>query len=186
MREFIVAVVLAAVTPSFGLAQTADHPYRGQGYVVFGMGTASAGGEHPDLFVVSAGGGGEFFVYKGLGMGAEASYAHLGRGPDLQAWIASGDLSYHFGRNARRGKTDPFVVLGVSGFFPTRGLPAGNSVFFPDSDGRLEPAGNFGGGVNLWLAKRVGLRFEARDYIQEYASSGPGHDVSFRVGISLR
>jgi hypothetical protein len=186
MRKLIAAAVLLLMAPAVASAQGGEHQYRGQGYFVFGMGTASAGGEAPDLFVVSAGGGGEFFVYKGLGMGAEASYAHLGRGPDLQAWIASGDLSYHFDRNARRGKTDPFVVLGVSGFFPTRGLPAGNSVFFPDESGRGEPAGNFGGGVNLWFAKRVGLRFEVRDYIQEYASSGPGHDVSFRVGISLR
>ena len=170
MRQLFIASAISLLLPVSGAAQGISPAYRGQGYLVLGMGTAT-GGFSP--FVLQAGGGGEFFAYKGFGMGAEAGYAHWGRSPCCEAWIASGDLSYHFGRNPRRGKTDPFAVLGISGFFPT-------------STGRGAPAGNFGGGVNLWLAKRAALRLEVRDYIQDYVTSGGNHYVSFRIGVTFR
>ena len=171
MRQFAMTSAILLLLPVWVAAQDTKPAYRGQGYFVFGTGTAT--GYYFSPFAIQVGGGGELFAYKGLGMGAEASYAHWGRSPFSQAWIASGDLSYHLGRRPRAGKTDPFVVLGISGFFPT-------------STGRGTPAGNFGGGINLWLAKRAGLRLEARDYIQQYVSNGGGHYISFRVGISLR
>ncbi len=65
-------------------------------------------------------------------------------------------------------KTEPFVNGGYSLFF-------------------REGHGNFaylGGGVNYWMARRVGLRFELRDHI--YARTGDLHYWGVRVGLAFR
>ncbi len=170
MRKLITTVALLLAVPALASAQNANHQYRGQGYFFFGLGTATGGYINP--FIEHVGGGGELFVYKGLGMGAEAGYAHWGRGCD-QAWIASGDVSYHFRRSTRRGGVDPFVLIGVTGYFPT-------------SQGRGEPAGNFGGGVNLWLAEHAALRLEVRDHVPNYDMTNGNHYISFRIGVTFR
>jgi hypothetical protein len=112
-------------------------------------------------------------LYKGLGVGAEVGYARWKR-YDGDAWIVSGDFSYHFRRSAPRGGVDPFVLGGITGFFPT-------------STGRGAPAGNFGGGVNVWLTEHAALRLEVRDHVNTVAGDYPGpHYVSFRFGVTFR
>ena len=171
MKQVAITTVTLLLLPVLMAAQDNNPAYRGQGYFVFGAGASTDVYATPTIVQVA--GGGEVFAYKGFGVGAEASYAHWGSSPCCQAWIASGDMSYHLGRNPRAGKTDPFVVLGISGFFPT-------------STGRGSPAGNFGGGVNLWLVKHAALRLEARDYVQQYLSGRGSHYISFRIGMSFR
>jgi hypothetical protein len=125
---------------------------------------------HP--FFVHEGGGGEGFLYKGLGMGAEVGHASWGQGLEDSAWIASGDLSYHFGRHARPGRVDPFVLGGPSFVGPTH-------------VGRGSLGGNFGGGANLWLAKHAALRLEFRDIVgAKYWVYT--HYLSFRIGMTFR
>ena len=96
-----------------------------------------------------------------------------GGGGDPTSVVPTG--TYHFGRSAARGGIDPFVLGGFSLFGPTsRG------------GGRGSPGGNFGGGINLWLAKHAALRFEARDHAP---GSGyiPGNQyLSYRVGVTFR
>jgi hypothetical protein len=176
MKRLIVTTALLLMVPALGAAQEAEHSYRGQGYLFFGLGTAPGssglfdGAANP--FFEHVGGGGEGFLYKGLGFGGEAEYAHYG--PDGQAWIGSADFSYHFGRHAVRGKLDPFVIGGFSVVGPTQ-----------KGGGRGSPAGNFGGGANWWLAEHAALRFEFRDVAA--ANFWPyDHVLSFRVGVTFR
>jgi hypothetical protein len=159
--------------PALALAQNADHRYRGQGYFFFGLGTAATYGYRH--VIEHVGGGGEGFLYKGFGMGGEAGYAHWGRGEFAQAWVGSVDGSYHFRRSAPRGGVDPFVLVGATGYFPTSHGERGS------------PAGNFGGGVNLWLKAHAALRLEVRDHVTSGGGFGPqNHYVSFRVGVTFR
>ncbi len=176
MKKLIATAGLLLVLPMFASAQEADHQYRGQGYFFFGLGTA--GIYVSRRAIEHIGFGGEGFLYKGVGAGAEAGYAHWGSYPyqyQKDGWIASGDVSYHFRRSAPHGGVDPFVLIGVTGYFPT-------------SEGRGAPAGNFGGGVNIWLRERAALRLEVRDHVNPDDSNGwPGvHYISFRVGLTFR
>jgi len=173
MKTLIAKAALLLMVPALASAQNADHPYRGQGYFFFGWGTGTPSFfQHP--FIVHVGGGGEGFLYKGLGFGAEAGYASWG-GYYNKAWIASGDFSYHFRRHARRGGVDPFVLVGVSFVGPTQ-----------VGGGRGSPAGNYGGGANLWLAEHAALRLEFRDVVGATQFWPYSHYISFRVGVTFR
>ena len=162
MKNIIAASLLFLIAPSCVVAQQTGPKYPAQGYLVFGV----AGGINGRL-TAHGGGGGEVFLYKGLGFGAEAERAN-------SMWIGSGNLTYHFGRKARRGKADPFVAVGPSGFFPT-------------GDGRGTVAANFGVGVNLWLGDKKGLRLELREFINAGpAGHGwPRHVLAARFGVTF-
>jgi len=159
--------------PAMAWGQNADPRYAGQGYLVFGLGTGT--GLHAYSFMWQAGGGGEGFLYKGLGVGAEAGIVNWGWSPwRRNAATASGDLSYHFGRHARPGKLDPFVLGGLSIVGPTE-----------KGGGRGSPALNFGGGATLWLANHAGLRLEFKD-IAGAAFWPFDHYLSWRAGVTFR
>jgi len=123
MKKLMALVGLLFAVQALAWAQSADHPYRGQGYVFLGFGFGVIPGyngpalyfNYPTSFqnMRQLGFGGEAFLYKGLGAGAEASHASWGGSYDT-AWIGSGDLSYHFRRHAARFGVDPFVLGGVS------------------------------------------------------------------------
>jgi hypothetical protein len=170
MKKLIVFTACLLLVPAMASGQAAHSKYLAQGYLFLGL------GEGNGHFMLHGGGGGEAFLYKGLGLGAEADYGHgKGAGWGNSMWIGSGNLTYHFGRKGARGKADPFVAVGPSGFFPT-------------SEGRGALAVNFGAGVNLWLRQSMGLRLEVRDFVN--AGRGPNdwpdHAVAFRVGITFR
>ena len=171
MRKLVVSVAFFLLTPTTSLAQNADPRYAVQGYLVFGLGTGTDVSTHPVMWQV--GGGGEGFLCRGVGIGAEAGYVHWsGSLWPGKVVTASGDLSYHFGRHARRGNLDPFVLWG-------------GSIVGPAGGGRGEPAVNFGGGTNVWLGRHTGLRLEFRDIV----SAGYwnfGHYLSWRIGVTLR
>jgi hypothetical protein len=151
-------------------AQGGVRPYRGQGYLTFGLGPGSYR-TSPLFKEVSF--GGEGFLYKGLGVGGEVAYASYG-GYDRTAWIGSVDISYHFGRHAAPGKVDPFLLGGLSVVGPTQ-----------RGGGRGSPAGNFGGGLNVWVAQHAALRFEVRDVVgAEFWTYT--HNVTFRFGVTFR
>jgi hypothetical protein len=170
MKKLIAMTILLVLIPAWASARDAPHTYRGQAYLFFGLGT----GIPRNPFLVNVGGGGEGFLYKGLAFGGEASYARLGRYEFGRAWIGSADFSYHFGRHAPRGGIDPFVLGGVSVVGPTQ-----------KGNGRGSPGGNFGGGVNLWLAEHAALRLEFRDVVG--SNFWPyDHVLSFRVGVTFR
>jgi hypothetical protein len=170
MKKLIATAVLLLMVPALAPAQNGDHPYRGQGYVVFGLGTGLGSVYSPDR-AEQVSFGGEGFLDKGLGFGGEVGYAYWGGG-SRQAWIPSVDVSYHFGGHAARA--DPFVL-------------AGFTAHLPGSSGRRgEPAGTVGGGVNVWVKEHAALRFEVRNDISS-GIFGLGNDyLSFRIGVTFR
>jgi hypothetical protein len=175
MKKLTAITPLLLVVPLLASAQTQGHPYRGQGYAFFGLGT---GLEYSHPLVEQLGFGGEGFLYKGLGFGGEAVWSHYSFpfGNALTAWIGSVDGSYHFRRHAPHGGVDPFLFGGFSVYGPTS----------KEEGGRGEPGGNFGGGVNLWLADHAALRLEVREHLN---TSGylPGNTaVVFRAGVTFR
>jgi hypothetical protein len=172
MKGLVTITALLLLFPMHASAQGDGHPYRGQGYGFFGLDTVS-----PPL-TEQLGFGGEGFLYKGLGFGGEATYAHYNiRGRfGYSAWIGSVDGSYHFRRHAPRGRIDPFVFGGFSVYGPTS----------KEEGGRGQPGGNFGGGVNWWLTGHAALRFEFREHVHT-GYYLPGNTVSsLRVGMTFR
>ena len=166
MKSLAATTALLLMVPAFAQAQYADPRYAGQGYFVFGFGTGTGVYTHPLMWQVS--GGGEGFLYKGLGVGAEAGIVFW------DSVTASGDLSFHFGRHAHRGKLDPFVLGGLSFVGPTE-----------KGGGRGSSALNFGGGATIWLDEHAGLRLEFRDIAgAQYWSFD--HYLSWRVGVTFR
>jgi hypothetical protein len=164
------------ILPTLASAQKAGPQYRWQGYAFLGAGTGARWCGYACGTIWHGGLGVEGFWYKGLGVGAEAGYAHWGpyNFNYNEAFILSGDFSYHFRRRAARGQVDPFVVIGPTSYFPT-------------NHGRGAAVGNFGGGVNVWLARRAALRLEIRDYVNPRDNGWPGtHSVSFRIGVTFR
>ena len=173
MKRLIATVALLLLVPALAPAQNAYHPYRGQGYLFFGLGPGTGSGWSTNTLIKQVGFGGEGFLYKGLGVGAEAAYASWGQYYN-KAWIGCGDLSYHFRRHAARLQVDPFVLGGVSIVGPTQ-----------VGGGRGSPAGNFGGGANLWLAQHAALRFEVRDVVGANFWEFD-HVIAFRIGMTFR
>jgi hypothetical protein len=183
MKGLITIATFLFLVPALTLAQDTDHPYRGQGYGFFGLGTGTGKTSlAPGTGTCSCrpvfegvGFGGEGFLYKGLGVGAEAAYVSWGTGDFHKAWVGSADFSYHFGRHAKPRGGDPFVLGGLSVVGPAH---VGN--------GRGTPAGNFGGGANLWITHHAALRFEFRDVVGANSLWLYHHYVSFRLGMTFR
>lgn len=124
---------------------------------------------------VNAGFGGQVFVHEGLGVGVEFAYAgpDWGFGTGDAVGVGSANASYHFFGKKNRRRVEPFVTGGYSLYFGDRTA--------------FESGFNVGGGVNLWMAKHVGLRLEARDQDHiEYFHSQFTRFVAFRVGVTFR
>jgi hypothetical protein len=153
-------IALAAFSfPALSFAQ-ADDDLRQQGYVFAAPGTFVSVG----VTTIEFGGGMQWLVYRGLGLGFDASL--MGFAECFQCMVALGslDASYHFVPSSRR--LVPFVVGGVGG---------------AKHKGGAATLYNFGGGVNYWFANGMALRFEVRDRFD-----GEGvHALGVRVGITF-
>jgi len=79
--------------------------------------------------------------------------------------LGSANLSYHFLPSTTDRKLEPFLTAGYSLFFRA-GISHGYNV---------------GGGLNVWLDKTVGTRFEIRDQESWYRET-----LSFRIGVTFR
>lgn len=135
---------------------------RGQGYV-FVAGVITPGGSG----TIHAGVGGEGFVYRGLGIGAEVGFR--GR-PDRDFGdsvhgVGLLNISYHFFPKTSGRKREPFVTAGYA-VAVRAGVVHGT---------------NFGAGVNIWLRRDMALRCEVRDIVIL-----GGHQIGFRIGATFR
>ena len=178
MKKFIATAAFILAFSVVASAQNADHPYHVQGYF-FG----AAGATSPATLQV--GGGGEGFVYKGLGVGGEVLYSARVSDISVREWIGSANVSYHFLPGPNNSKLDPFVTGGYTFFTrPNTGLGIANG-------------GNIGAGINIWLKKHTALRLEVRDIVGgrnlsvdfEPASTTylePQNLVAFRIGATFR
>lgn len=156
---FLIASLIAAALP----LAAQDRPYAGHGYGYFGL-SGTKGATFGKL--LSAGGGGEAFLYKGLAVGADVGY--LGHHKNFRSdgfGLLSTNGSYHF-VTSREQKLAPFLTMG-------------HGLAFRSGTANLT---NVGGGVQYWLNNRVGLRVEYRDY---FTMNDP-HIHTVRVGFSFR
>jgi hypothetical protein len=168
MNKLILALMVSLFLSSMVWAQTPQPPpavsrvRTGYGYVFGGVsGDADGAG-------VSAGGGAEGLVYRGLSVGVDAAY--LSSGNNRRWGVAGLNVGYHFVNGDGAQKIVPFV----------NGGPMAIGRF----DGGAGFGVTFGGGVNYWIKERMGLRFEGRAHrILNSDHQGFG---SFRVGLTFR
>jgi hypothetical protein len=143
-------------------AQDSDYS-KGQGYVYFAPGLSTEWENAPTVHV---GAGGEAFFTKYVGVGAEGGY--LGQFEDYSnIGTFSFDLVARLRPKTSRTKLEPFVTGGYTHFFHSG---TANGI-------------NFGGGLNYWFSRHVGLRFEIRDHAR--GSHTLRHFIGFRIGVTF-
>lgn len=134
-----------------------------QGYAYFGV------HQTPGAFgnVLSAGVGGEGFLYRGLAVGGDLGYMFPRTSPPVGGiGLLSVDPSYHFVNKDRTNRVVPFVTGGYGLAFSGA---AANLV-------------NFGGGATFWFRDGLGFRFEVRNY--RYRSDN--FTTQFRFALAFR
>ena len=186
MKKSIALIALLIIGSAFTMAQDTDHPPRGLGYVFAGGGTHSMG--------ITTGFGGEGFISKGVGVGAEIGEAGLtttdNYGQSNMTGIGSANASYHFFR--KNGlQASPFATGGYTLFFGHNVDKGGTS--FGDHKPLMTQGFNLGGGVDLFSKKHLGVRFEVRYYGHggrilrfKYPDLDQFSFVAFRVGLTFR
>jgi hypothetical protein len=164
MKSLIAVALLIFMAPVVGSAQSAHNSAvqdRAQGYLFFSD-------VHAHYGIFHVGGGADFRVFKGLGINSEVGV--MGRLADGEGLFSIGP-SYPF-MGARKSKLEPFVDGGYTRTFA--GSPGSQNLFF-------------GGGINYWFFKRVGLRVDFRDYVNHYGRIGlTASSPEIRIGIVLR
>jgi hypothetical protein len=182
MKTVIALIVSLFMGSAFAMAQDTDHPPRGLGYVFAGGGTRLG---------LTTGFGGEGYIYKGLGLGAELGAAGVLADSNKLTGVGSADASYHFFHRKIRGNASPFVAGGYTSFFGHNVDMGGTS--FGHHKPLLTQGFNLGGGVDLFPKKHFGVRFDVRYYghggrilnytfpdVQQFSF------VAFRVGLTIR
>jgi hypothetical protein len=145
-------------------------------YVAAGGALTSSSGIHGDA-LGHFGGGGEYVIKNGIGIGADAGAMGELFGSTFGTF--SLDASYHF---RRQKLVDPFVLAGYSLFFHRS--PGGIFNFGPQPDLPSQNLFNFGGGVNLWFSRHVGAKIEARDHVNSQNGSAV-HYTEFMLGLGF-
>lgn len=162
MRTLILGLFLLAASALTASAQR----YNGHGYFFYGLDAPNSGNLAQ---LMSTGGGGEYFIYKGLAAGAELTYLFPRTEPRNGVGLASFNGSWHFVNRDHPRAFVPFVTAGY-----TLGFRSDTASF-----------GNFGGGATWWFALHAGLRTEVRVY--EYLGRYSNHfDTALRFGIQIR
>lgn len=168
MNRVVIFLCLAGILPLQALGQESETPSKGQAYVFFAPGVAKSFGCHSCTSgMLHFGGGGERLLYKGLGIGAELGYLFPTESAGSGVGLVSINGLYSFNRDGK-AKVVPFVTGGWSLAF------RGGTV----------NAVNFGGGINYWVKKRLGLRFEFRDHFATAYTSD--HIIEGRIGLAFR
>lgn len=169
MKLFAASLLVLGVTgwaearPAGTIPRDIARVHYGQVYLFVAPGAYIGNAE--TILTLHAGGGGEFLVFRGLGIGAEvggiAALTHSGGGLGL---ISANGL-YHF---AGQHRVSPFLTGGYSSVF---GRGQRHLV-------------NFGVGLNYWFQEGKGIRLEFRDHI--YADDTGRHLLGVRIGFALR
>ena len=167
LKLLLATIAFLVAWPLSAAAQGMEHR-PAQGYVFFAPGVATG----PSAATIHFGGGGERFLYRGLSAGVEVGYMALWSQSSDGQGVGMANASYHFRPRGTTRPVEPFVTGGYTLFF-RHGTASG---------------GNFGGGLNFWLASRAALRIEARapSIGMQSRFGGPDPLVEFRVGITWR
>jgi hypothetical protein len=153
------------------LAQKPFDKPRSSGFLFVAPGGVSV--NHGGGSSLEVGGGGQVFVYRGLGFDGDVGGllypSHDSQGKQIHRWTGMITLNavYVFQRTAEQ-KACPFLIIGATG------IPA------------FDVAGgfNFGGGVQYWFAEKYGLRVEFRDHIR--SGMRTYNDVQLRIAVAFR
>ena len=159
MRNTLIGLLIAAAPATLaGQSVETNRTYQGDYYVLFTTGSC----QHAYPFYGVAGGA-EALVWKGLTIGADASYQQFRN--SFSFGLATLQAGYHFRGKNRAARWDPFASYGIG-----VGMAS-----------RLAGSGSLGGGLTYWVRDRVGARFEAR-------VQGVGGELlgTIRVGVSFR
>jgi hypothetical protein len=117
---------------------------------------------------VHVGGGGEGRLTNRFALGAEIGVLKpITNQYAITTGLASVSPAFHFMSRDSKSRFDPFVDGGLSLL-----LARGGGVAF-----------HYGGGMNYWLGRRIGLRFEFRHHLWSPEAGEAVHLVGFRVGI---
>lgn len=145
MLKAIWIFLAVVVAPGAAYGQGSAQP------VVYAYGFAGWGGTYfGDIgATLHVGLGGEMIVAERLALGAEIG--RLGPVEDFDDGfeVLSFNAAYHFVPRDSPRRLTPFATAGYSVAFPTTTL----SLL------------NFGGGLQYWIRKNVGVRFEFRDHL---------------------
>jgi len=142
-----------------GIPARAFAQVRSDAYVYAGPGGVS-GSWAPAGAAIVAGGGGEWLVASGLGVGGEAGiFKTLG--------VVSLNGSWHVGQRSHETGLQPFVTSGYTHMEGEGGFSAWNA----------------GGGVIVWGHHR-GLRLEFRDHVRP-DERGTLHYWALRAGLTF-
>ncbi|HOL70287.1 MAG TPA: hypothetical protein PLA43_09010 [Bryobacteraceae bacterium] len=137
------------------------------GYVFSAPGIVTAGSQAVGNIHIGA--GVEGAIGKGIGAGLELGAMSGTRCfPECVVGVFSPNINYHFLRGNER-RADPFVTAGYTLMFRH-----GHANMF-----------NFGGGMNYWVARRVGFRVELRNHVHVYNGSW-FHYLGVRFGLAFR
>ena len=151
------------------LLSFSGRPLRAQpshGYIFFAPGGITCC--HNTSMTLQFGGGGEYVIKKGVGVGAELSVVGARQSfGDSAMGLFSPNGFYHF-VHGQDIKADPFVT-------------GGYTLLFRSYHANLA---NFGGGMNYWLARRVGVRLELRDQLNTTGTIA--HFWGVRFGVAFR
>ena len=157
-----IALAMLLSVPALSTAQI-DEDLHQQGYVYAAPGAFVFDDE--GAATLEFGGGMQWLVYHGLGLGFDASL--MGFAECFSCFpmaFGSLDASYHFVPSS--GRLVPFVLGGIGGVAVEEGRAALVSV---------------GGGINYWFENGMALRLEVRD---RFEGSGV-HNLGVRVGITF-
>ena len=164
-RKLFAVIFVLVFISAIASAQSPDER-RGWGYGFIAVGGTAGDGS---IVTFTYGGGGEWLIYKGLGVGTELGnvtpISDFGSG----LGIFSTNASYSFGARDRSRKAVPFVTGGYSLKFRDD----------DDSGGGL----NIGAGVQYWASDRLGVRFEFRDH---HFFKGALNFYGVRLGVTFR
>jgi len=120
---------------------------------------------------VHVGGGGEGRLTNKFGLGGELGVLKPVTNRDaVTTGLASVTPAYHFIPGDSNRKIDPFVDGGLSLLF---GRGSGAAI-------------HYGGGLNYWFRRRIGLRLEFRHHFWSPEAGETINLVGFRVGIVFR
>jgi hypothetical protein len=151
-------------------------PAQSHAFVYLAPGGALTRAFAGDVFL-HFGGGGEYVLRNGIGLGADAGAIGLLFGGTTGTLSLNG--SYHF-RHQRL--VDPFVIAGYSLFFDRTAM----NFFLPGPEVHQENLSlfNFGGGMNLWFSRHVGAKIELRDHVHSGSGSTLNY-VEFMLGLGF-
>jgi hypothetical protein len=174
MKSAILEMLVLALLPCLAQAQSSGYS-KGQGYVYVAPGRHIGQGWWSRM-TVEIGGGGEGFLTRRFGLGADVGYVG-NLAPDEKFFHGWGTPSINFvARFPRKGnntRAEGFVTAGYT-----------RVIAVTERDGN---GVNFGFGFNWWLEKRAALRIEVRDHIYSlFRQDALGHIVGLRIGVAFR